>query len=1073
MTKSTVTSCCSGACLSLSRRAKLALAVTLFCAGSSTARAAGTVFTTLLGDSYQSYASAVMSDAQSNTYVAGVTAARDFPVTAGAYQTAFSGTDDAFVAKLGLDGKVIWATYLGGNWQSWATGLALDSSGNVWVTGYTISTDFPLVNPIQTWPANAPGDQALAFVSKFSPDGTKLLYSTLLGSTAGGATANPAGIAIDSAGNAYVAVTVNEATGYPGTQNAPEQSGIFVTKLTAQGALVYSYFHPNGAAAAIALDSDGAVYVAGSSLANDPNTATLVFGTPQVQQAIAFKLSPDGSTELWETALGTSAQSAAGAIAVDSAGEVWMAGSTSSVNFPLVKPLQNTLGERPLWTSTNFGAAWTPIDNLPFALPQAMVADPTTPTTLYVAAADLGVFKSVDGGVTWTAASNGIAASNVSPLAIDPVHPQTLYAATSTTVYKSTDGAAGWTAIDTPPGGQVTQLLVDAQNPNNLYEVVVCTSSDVGCPSGITPTPNVRASSNGGATWSTAFQSLGQVSNMALDPRVSGHIIAVSSEIIPPPWGISFGPPIPPSAVPFLSVDGGATWTQIQLPPLANSTNTTNTFDILVDGSTNPSTIYYDEKFKSVDGGVTWSALGPLPGSAGASSFAVDPSGTLYAMSVGNAFVSHDRAQTWTPIAYPSPAAAAIIPAGSAGALYSPVGVGTQSAWGTAGFLSKVSADGSTLEYSTYLRGHQSAPGYLASNAYNEPALFLTQNWISGLALDSVGDVIVTGGTRAADFPTANPLQAANAGQADAFAAVISADGSTLKYSTYLGGSLDDGALAAALDSQGNVIVAGQTWSGDFPSTNGPPLQPTGAGAFVSKLAVPTTPVITSVVNGASFQPGIAAGSWVTIQGSNLASITRTWQASDFTGNDLPTSLSGVSVTIDGEPAFVEYISPTQINVLAPSDSTTGAVNVVVNDNGMVSAPAPAQMQTYAPAFFIQPGTGFAFASLLPNYTLISNSAPAHPGDTLVLWATGFGPTTPQAPAAAIVSGVPIAPTPTVTVGGISVPVLNSILAAGSAGLYQIAIQLPANVPTGAVVVQASVGGAQTQSGATILIGNL
>jgi uncharacterized protein (TIGR03437 family) len=314
-------------------------------------------------------------------------------------------------------------------------------------------------------------------------------------------------------------------------------------------------------------------------------------------------------------------------------------------------------------------------------------------------------------------------------------------------------------------------------------------------------------------------------------------------------------------------------------------------------------------------------------------------------------------------------------------------------------------------------------------------------------------------------------LQPANAGQADAFAAVISADGSTLKYSTYLGGSSDDGGLAAAVDPQGNVIVAGQTWSLDFPSTNGPSLEPTGAGAFVAKLAVPTTPVITSVVNGASFQPGIEAGSWVTIQGNNLANITRTWQASDFTGNDLPTSLGGVSVTIDGEPAFVEYISPMQINVLAPSDSMTGSVNVVVNNNGMVSAPATAQLQSYAPAFFIQPGTSFVSASLLPNYTLISSSAPAHPGDTLVLWATGFGPTTPQAPAGAIVSGVPIAATPTVTVGGVSVPVLNSILAAGSAGLYQITIHLPASVPTGAVAIQASIGGARTQSGATIFIG--
>jgi uncharacterized protein (TIGR03437 family) len=111
------------------------------------------------------------------------------------------------------------------------------------------------------------------------------------------------------------------------------------------------------------------------------------------------------------------------------------------------------------------------------------------------------------------------------------------------------------------------------------------------------------------------------------------------------------------------------------------------------------------------------------------------------------------------------------------------------------------------------------------------------------------------------------------------------------------------------------------------------------------------------------------------------------------------------------------------------------------------------------------------FASLLPNYTPISSTAPASPGDLVVLWATGFGPTTPQAPAGTIVSGVPFAPTPTITVGGVSVPVLNSVLTQGSVGLYQITIQLPANVPTGPVAIQASIGGAQTQAGAMILIG--
>jgi hypothetical protein len=111
-------------------------------------------------------------------------------------------------------------------------------------------------------------------------------------------------------------------------------------------------------------------------------------------------------------------------------------------------------------------------------------------------------------------------------------------------------------------------------------------------------------------------------------------------------------------------------------------------------------------------------------------------------------------------------------------------------------------------------------------------------------------------------------------------------------------------------------------------------------------------PQITAVLNGASLQPGIAAGSWVTIQGTNLANSTRGWIPAEIVSGTLPQWLDGVGVTIDGLPAFVEYISPTQINVQAPSDSNTGAVSVVVTNNGSASTPASAQLQKTAPAIF-------------------------------------------------------------------------------------------------------------------------
>ena len=1013
-----------------------------------TVHAAGTVFSTVLSGSGQDYATSVASDAQGNVYVAGLTYSPDFPVTAGAYQTTFGLTCDAFIAKVGPDGKLIWATYLGGILDDWATGIALDRAGNVWVTGWTRSANFPLVNPIQGVLDGGASDDFDAFVAELDPTGAKLLFSTFLG---GAADDGGAGIALDSAGNVYVAVSSNSETGYPGVQNPPNASGINVTKLSPQGALIYTCFHPNGVASAIALDSTGAVYVAGSTSSAGFTPSLEGFGAPASQLAIAFKISADGSTKLYDKTFGGSTQANATTIAVDSAGEAWIAGSTASADFPLMHPLQSTVGARPIWKTTNGGGTWTPVDNLPFALPQMLAVDPTTPTTLYEATADLGVFTSTDGGATWTHANSGIASTNVQAVAVDPVHPLTVYAATATTVYKSTDGASTWSAIDSP-GAPATQISVDAQNTNIVY--TASTNTFYGYAT------YFRKSTDGGATWANVtFPASTGVSSLALDPRVSGHLVAASNMTL-----FCCGPN--ENSVPaylYSSLDGGATWTQIQQvgAPVPSG--------LIADGSTNPTTFYYGLALRSTDGGVTWTALPwpPFsPSDISVSAIAVDPSGALYAAVYNTGiFVCVDHGQTWTPVTGSAgPVGFSIVPAGSAGTLYTVV-----NQVGTAGFVSKLSADGSTLDFSTYLRGHATLTPSLSYAG--ESGDFAMQNWIAGIALDPSGNVVVTGGTRAIDFPTVNPAQAANAGLADAFAATISADGSTLMNSTYFGGSQDDGALAVALDSTANVILAGQTWSPDFPVPGGSPLPFTYGDAFVVKLST-GAPAISSVLNGASFQTGIEAGSWVMIKGVNLANTTRTWNNSDFSGDNLPTSLSGVSVTIDGKPAFPYYISPTQINVQAPSDSTVGTVNVVVDNNGAVSAPATAQLQAVAPAFFLDPGTNYIIASLLPNYAGVgAPSAPAKPGDTLVLWATGFGPTTPAAPAGVEVSGAPATPLPTVTVGGMSVPVVSSVLTTGTAGLYQVTVELPANVPTGSVLVQASIGGASTPSGVTLFIG--
>ncbi len=236
-------------------------------------------------------------------------------------------------------------------------------------------------------------------------------------------------------------------------------------------------------------------------------------------------------------------------------------------------------------------------------------------------------------------------------------------------------------------------------------------------------------------------------------------------------------------------------------------------------------------------------------------------------------------------------------------------------------------------------------------------------------------------------------------------------------------------------------------------------------------------PAITSVFNGASLQPGIAAGSWVTIMGTNLANSTRSWIPAEIVSGTLPATLDGVSVTIDGLPAFLDYVSPTQINLQAPSDTNTGAVTVVVTNNGAAGAPFTTQLQAVAPALFEHYGTGYADASRYPDYASIANPAvvpgavASKPGDIVILWATGLGATNPATPAGVEGSSAASVTVPvTATVGGVAVPVLSAALTGGAAGLYQVAIQLPASTPSGALSVQISAGGLTSKAGLLLFV---
>lgn len=242
------------------------------------------VFSTYLGGSGSDGGNGIAVSASGNVYVTGFTSSTNFP-TANALQPALGGPngENAFVVELKPSGAgFVYSTYLGGgNGHDYGTALAIDSSGNTYVTGIANSTNFPTVNPFQpTKKGSAVQD---AFVSKLNPTGSALVYSTYLGGSGSvGGSDSGAGIAADASGNAYVTGTTYS-TDFPTTPNAyqPALAGnstnAFITKFNPTGALVYStYFGAVDQSKAIAVDSSGNAYVTGFTTSSNFPTANAI-----------------------------------------------------------------------------------------------------------------------------------------------------------------------------------------------------------------------------------------------------------------------------------------------------------------------------------------------------------------------------------------------------------------------------------------------------------------------------------------------------------------------------------------------------------------------------------------------------------------------------------------------------------------------------------------------------------------------------------------------------------------------------------------------------------------------------
>ncbi len=488
------------------------------------------VYSTYLGSSGYDAGHAIAVDATGAAYVAGATRYSDFPTTAGVFGPTFHGgtgstASDAFVAKINSAGTQFeYVTYLGGSGNDEATGIAVDSNGCAYVTGFTESTDFPTTRDSFKPTGTGVHD---GFLVKINANGTAELYSTYFGADG---TTNPAAVAVDDSGYAYVAgqTIANNLPRSPGTNsrnfNFPADG--FLLKFDATGSQVLFGAFMGGqqldAATAVAVDSAGHATVTGWTYstfgisAKNPTTGTL-----------GYQFFPTGPTYVSTDAGGTF--TSVNSYPVTSSSRAFAIDPTQTAT---AYEVTNDWG---LLKTTDTGAHWKQLQG--GALNGATVSydiavNPGSTFMLLDGTSD-GLLRSVDGGTSWTKVlSGGIHAR------FSPVNTATAYALAGSAIYRSTDGGAAiWTSI-TPQSNFNSAFYDLALDPSSVTTVYVASSD------------GVLKTTSGGSSWTltplpstTAFH---DVISVAVDPTLTSVVWA----------GMATGEI-------FRSTDSGATWTSM------------------------------------------------------------------------------------------------------------------------------------------------------------------------------------------------------------------------------------------------------------------------------------------------------------------------------------------------------------------------------------------------------------------------------------------------------------------------------------------------------------------------------
>uniref|UniRef100_Q01T38 Uncharacterized protein n=1 Tax=Solibacter usitatus (strain Ellin6076) TaxID=234267 RepID=Q01T38_SOLUE len=469
----------------------------------------------------------------------------------------------------------------------------------------------------------------------------------------------------------------------------------------------------------------------------------------------------------YSTYIGGTGMARLNAMSLDSAGNIYVTGRVSSPDFPVARNPQPASGGIGLYRSQDRAATWTTAgSSMGSAKVLSLVADPQNNAVIYSGTSH-GLYKSADAGATWKAAS-GLPPDAVTAVAVDPPNPATVYACMSEGLYQSKDSGVTWKALLTGP---VTSVAAAATRSGWVF------AGRPGAP--------ILRSQDGGVNWQEVSPPV-SVNALAIDPTNALTVYAGTSRS-----GI------------LLSTDGGATWTYSNRG-MTRGSAPLPIYAIAIDPRI-PQRLYAGTAnglYRSSDWGADWAPAGSGIGTRSVLSLAINPLDANYVYA-GTAragvFQSVDGGDNWTGNGPANLDANAVTVDSAARSVYTGLYLGTQA------FVTKLNPAANALVYSTYIGGSGDTDG-------------------GAIAVDDSGRTYVCGATDAPDFPTRNPYQPGIGGGRDVFFLRLNISGSGLDYSSFFGGRGDDACKAAAVDADGNLYLAGNTYAmptgiNDFPTT--------------------------------------------------------------------------------------------------------------------------------------------------------------------------------------------------------------------------------------------------------------